>query len=209
VSFAELLAHPDVVEVVELRSSVGFLAFHGGSLEKATDVVAAGAARRSGASLYAVLQPPGLRWHIPSHTVDPAHSAALASFLDQVEVVVAVHGYGRHGRWTDVLLGGGNRELAASMARDLSEHVPGYRFVADLAEIPAALRGLHPDNPVNRPPGGGVQLELPPRIRGLGPVWADWEGPGLPPPMEALIQGLAAVARSMAARVSPGARPAG
>jgi hypothetical protein len=39
-----------------------------------------------------------------------------------------------------------------------------------------------------------VQLELPPRVRGLGPVWAHWEGPGLPPPTEALITALAALA---------------
>ena len=35
----------------------GFLAFHGGSLERMTDVVATEAADASGASLYAVLQP--------------------------------------------------------------------------------------------------------------------------------------------------------
>ena len=33
---------------------------------------------------------------------------------------------------------------------------------------------------MNQLRGGGVQLELPPRVRGLGPVWADWNGPGLP-----------------------------
>ena len=193
-TFAELLGHPGVDEVVELRSRFGFLAFHGGSLEKVTDVVAAEAARRSGASLYAVLHPDDLHWHIPSHSVDPAHSPGLARFLEHVDVAIAVHGYGRQGRWTDVLLGGNNRALAAAMAAQLEDHVPGYRFVADLEDIPPALRGLHPDNPVNRPPSGGVQLELPPRIRGMGPVWADWEGPGLPPPTEGLIQGLAAVA---------------
>jgi phage replication-related protein YjqB (UPF0714/DUF867 family) len=31
--------------------------------------------------------------------------------------------------------------------------------------MPSTLRGVHPDNPVNRPRAGGVQLELPPRIR--------------------------------------------
>ena len=48
-----------------LRSRFGFMAFHGGSLEKGTDDIAAAAAERCGASLYAVIQPPDLRWHLP------------------------------------------------------------------------------------------------------------------------------------------------
>lgn len=196
VTFAELLAAPGVTEVCELRSRFGFLAFHGGNLEKVTDVIAVEAAQRSDASVYAVLQPDDLHWHIPSHTVDPASSPALAGFLDHVEVAVAVHGYGREGRWTDVLLGGSNRALAAQLAESLAVQVGGYRFVADLEEIPPALRGLHPENPVNRPAHGGVQLELPPRVRGLGPMWAGWTRPRHPPPTEELIAGLAEAARS-------------
>ena len=192
--FADLLRQPGVEEVVELRSSFGFLAFHGGSLEQATDTIAAEAARRGGASLYAVLQPPDLRWHVPSRLVDPAASTALARFLDHVEVAVAVHGYGREGRWTDVLLGGGNRGLARGLAARLAAALPEYRIVAELDVIPPELRGRHPDNPVNRPRRGGVQLELPPRVRGLGPKWADWTGPGQPPPTEALIAALAQAA---------------
>ena len=59
--FAELLATPGVEEIVELRSTFGFMAFHGGSLEKRTDVIASMAAAASGASYYAVLQPSHLR----------------------------------------------------------------------------------------------------------------------------------------------------
>ena len=51
-----------------------------------------------------------------------------------------------------------------------------------------------PSNPVNLPPGGGVQLELPPRVRGTSPLWWDWEGPGLTPHTEPLVEGLAAAA---------------
>jgi phage replication-related protein YjqB (UPF0714/DUF867 family) len=74
--------------------------------------------------------------------------------------------------------------------------LPEYTVVTDLDDIPHALRGQHADNPVNLPRGGGVQLELPPRVRGRSPIWADWEGPGLVPHTEALIDGLAAAARS-------------
>jgi phage replication-related protein YjqB (UPF0714/DUF867 family) len=192
--FADLLAQPGVVERLEVRSRFGFMAFHGGSLEQVTDVIASEAAARSGASLYAVVQPPGLRWHIPSRLITADASPQLRAFLDHVDVAVALHGYGREGRWTDILVGGGNRELAAVVADAVGAALPDYTLVRDLHHVPAELRGLHPDNPVNQVKVGGVQLELPPRVRGLGPVWADWDGPGLPPPTEALIAALAEVA---------------
>ena len=194
--FDELLAHPGVEEVSELGSTFGFMAYHGGSLEEVTDVVAREAAARSGASLYAVVQPPDFRWHIPSTAVRPEHSTVLTAFLDHVDVVVTVHGYGRQDFWTTLLLGGRNRVLAEHLAGHLRTTLPEYTVVTDLEEIPQALRGLHAENPVNLPRGGGVQLELPPRVRGRSPIWADWEGPGLVPHTEALIDGLASAARS-------------
>jgi phage replication-related protein YjqB (UPF0714/DUF867 family) len=163
--FDELLRQPGVRETVELRSGFGFMAFHGG-LEGGTETIAEESAERSGASLYAVVQPPDLTWHVPSSQVTPEHSDALARFLDHVEVVIAVHGYGRPDRPEDLLLGGGNRDLAALLAGCLRTHLPGFRVISELDAIPVELRGLHPDNPVNLPSGGGVQLELPPRARG-------------------------------------------
>ena len=192
--FAELLRQPGVEEVLELRSSFGFLAFHGGSLEAGTDVIARAAAARAGASLYAVLQPPELRWHVPSAEVDPAASRALARFLDHVEVAVALHGYGRTGWWTTLLAGGGNRALAADVRRRVEAALPGYEVVDDLSAIPSALRGMHPDNPVNRPRHGGVQLELPPRVRGLGPYWDERRHETRP--TAALIEALGSVAEA-------------
>lgn len=193
-SFAELLAHDGVVETLALRSTFGFLAFHGGSLEQVTDRIATEAAERAGASLYAVAQPPDLRWHIPSRLVTPDASDKLAAFLDHVEVAIAIHGYGREGRWTDILLGGSNRQLADRTGRALRTALPDYTIVTELDDVPAELRGMPPDNPVNCVRGGGVQLELPPRVRGLGPVWADWTGPEPPPPLAALVDALATVA---------------
>jgi phage replication-related protein YjqB (UPF0714/DUF867 family) len=189
--FADLLAEPGVEEVLELRSRVGFLAFHGGSLERVTDVIARDAAQRAGASLYAVVQPPGLRWHIPSVEVTPDASPDLQRFLSHVDVAIAVHGYGREGFWTTLLLGGTHRRLAEHLAAHLTPSLPDYTVVADLEAIPRELRGLHPSNPVNLPRGGGVQVELPPRVRGTTPHWQGWEGPGHPPPTEALVAGLA------------------
>jgi phage replication-related protein YjqB (UPF0714/DUF867 family) len=192
--FADLLAEPGVEEIVSLRSRVGFLAFHGGSLERMTDVVAIDAAERAGASVYAVVQPPGLRWHIRSVDVTPDASAALQAFLDHVEVAIAVHGFGREGFWTSLLLGGTNRDLATHVGRHLRDALDGYTVLDDLEAIPVELRGLHPRNPVNLPAGGGVQIELPPRVRGTTPHWEGWEGPGHCPPMEALVSALAAAA---------------
>jgi phage replication-related protein YjqB (UPF0714/DUF867 family) len=191
--FAELLRHPGVREVLELRSVFGFLAFHGGALEAGTDSIAAAAAEEAGASLYAVVQPDGLRWHVPSAAFDPAVSPALAAFVDHVDVAIAVHGYGRAGWWTRLLAGGGNRALAAEVRRQVEARVDGYEVVDDLGVIPRGLRGLHPDNPVNRVRERGVQLELPPRVRGLGPYWAG--RPGEPTPVAALVGALASVAR--------------
>jgi phage replication-related protein YjqB (UPF0714/DUF867 family) len=192
--FARLLSHPGVREDLELRSGFGFLAFHGGSLERYTDLVAGEAAARAGASYYGLVQPPEFRWHIPSNRVDPADSERLAAFLDHVEVAVAVHGYGRAGLFTTLLLGGRNRPLAHHLGAVLRRRLGHYRVLDDLDEVPVDLRGLHADNPVNRPRQGGVQLELPPRVRGMGPYWHDW-GPQRPNPhTEALIAALAEAA---------------
>ncbi len=196
--FAELLGHPGVREVMTLRSKFGFLAFHGGSLEKGTDDIAMAAAEAAGASIYAVLQPPELRWHLPSAEIDPAASAALREFLGHVQEVVAIHGYGRPDRYTTILLGGGNRDLARELAGPIRQVLPDYTVLDELEDIPRELRGLHPDNPVNRASGGGVQLELPPRVRGLGPYWHDPQrrGPGpRRPHTQALIDALAQGAR--------------
>ncbi len=192
--FAELLAHDGVAEDLELRSSFGFLAFHGGNLEAGTDQIAAAAAESAGASLYAVRQPDGLRWHIPSIEVTPEDSPALAAFLDHVDVAVAVHGYGRDGWWTRLLLGGSNRRLATHVAGHLRTALPDYEMIDDLEQIPLELRGVHRANPINRCPGGGVQLELPPRVRSWTPHWADLpEGAPIPHTAD-VVAGLAAAA---------------
>lgn len=162
----ELLAHPGVEEICELRGPFGLLAPHGGNLEQGTDTVASRAADAAGASLYMVRQPPDLYWHVPSVAFDPELSPALAAFVEHVDVVVAVHGYGRPEMWTTLLVGGRNRSLAARLGAALRTTLGGgFTVVDDLVAIPAELRGLHPRNPVNLPRHGGAQLELPPRVR--------------------------------------------
>ena len=196
--FAELLAHPEVDEVVTLRSRFGFMAYHGGGLEEMTDVIAQAAAERCGASYYGVHQPHGMERHIPSVHIDPGVSSGLQQYLKHVDIVVTVHGFGRLGFFTSLLLGGQNRALAHHVGTHLRTVLPAYDIVTDLEAIPRDLRGQHPANPVNLPPQRGVQIELPPRVRGSSPLWWDWEGPGLTPHTEALVDGLAAAASSWA-----------
>ncbi|MGA9277065.1 poly-gamma-glutamate hydrolase family protein [Ilumatobacter sp.] len=192
--FGTVLQTPGVEEVCRLRGSVGFMAYHGGNLELMTDVIARRAAETSGASLYAVMQPDGVREHFPSTTVDRASSAALGRFLDHVEIVITVHGFGRRGMFGSLLLGGQNREFATHVGSTLRTHLPAYEIITDVDAIPSQLRGMHDRNPVNLPVHRGVQIELPPRVRGTSPLWWDWEGPGLTPHTESLIDGLAQAA---------------
>lgn len=174
ISFGQLLAKPDVVEILDLRSTIGFCAFHGGNLERVTEQIASEAAARSGSSFYGVLQPRGMRHHLPSAKVDPAHSQKLAAFLDHCTHVIAVHGYGLRGHFASLLCGGGNRELARHVAKHLRDCLPAYESIDDIERIPKSLRGLHPKNPCNLTSGGGMQLELPPRVRGLTPLVLHW-----------------------------------
>lgn len=192
--FATVLDAPGVEEICELRSRIGFMAYHGGHLEWMTDVIAERAAEASGASLYAVVQPKGMREHFTSTTVDPSVSSPLEAFLDHVEIVITVHGFGRRGMFGSMLLGGQNREFAEHVGVAIRAELPAYDVLTDLEAIPKQLRGLHDRNPVNLPPRQGVQIELPPRVRGSSPLWWDWEGPGLTPHTESLIAALASAA---------------
>ena len=192
----QLLAHPDVFEESEIRGTFGFMAFHGGGLEEATDVIAKQAAAMTGSSYYGIHQPADLKWHIPSHRIDPQHSVVLDRFLSHVDTVITIHGFGRQGFFTSLLLGGRNRPLARHVGHHLRTALPAYRIIDDLEHIPTDLAGQHELNPVNRVRQQGVQIELPPRVRGASPLWWDWEGPHLTPHTQSLIDGLAQAVHS-------------
>jgi phage replication-related protein YjqB (UPF0714/DUF867 family) len=199
-SLSDLLAEPGIAEELTLRSRFGFMAIHGGGLEQMTDVIAERAADAANASLYVVRHPDRYPHHLPSARYLAAESDRLNEFLDHVDVAVSLHGYGRIGRSTHLLAGGRNRVLAEHVAQHIA--VPGYQVVTDIDAIPRELRGLHPDNPVNRARGGGAQLELTPRVRGISPRSQLPGDDGISPATSRLVQGLAAAARSW--EVSPG-----
>lgn len=194
--FAAILDAPGVEEICELRGRIGFMAYHGGHLELMTDIIARRAAAESDASCYAIVQPEGMREHFTSTTIDPAASPQLTRFLDHVEIVITVHGFGRRGMFGSMLLGGQNRMFAEHVGAAIRVALPAYDVLTDLDAIPKPLRGLHARNPVNLPPQQGVQIELPPRVRGSSPLWWDWEGPGLTPHTESLITALARAAHT-------------
>lgn len=193
-SLSALLSEPGVTESSQLRSRFGFLAIHGGGLEEMTDVIAERAAEAAGASVYVVRHPDHYPHHLASALFDQAESPLLAEFLDHVDVAVSLHGYGRDGRSTQLLAGGRNRGLAAHLTHHI--RLAGYQLITDLDDIPPELRGLHPRNPVNRVRGGGTQLELSARVRGISPRSPLAGDDGLSSVTSALIQGLADAARS-------------
>jgi len=179
----ELLAHPGVVEDMRLGSRVGVMALHGG-IEDETSELATEVAESTGASLYAVIQPDDLAWHVPSIEYHVQHSDQLDRYLSHIDRVVSLHGFGRPHLKRSILVGGANRPLAASVGAILRRHTD-VRVVDQLDEIPAGLRGCHPANPVNQTTGGGVQLELSASVR--------WE-----PDRTDLVEALAAVVGQLA-----------
>jgi phage replication-related protein YjqB (UPF0714/DUF867 family) len=198
-AFVELLAHPEVTEEQVLVPpvggvAIGFLALHGG-LEPGTAEIAVDAARRAGASWYVIHQPDSLKRHVPSHEHDPAAAPLLAGFLDHVDVVISVHGYWGH-RDDGLLVGGGDRALAAELGARLREALPGYVVVDDLDDIPRRLRGVDPRNPVNRATRG-VQVELPHPVRAIGPYGRGEAGERHRSHTEALVDALAGFASNV------------
>ena len=114
--------------------------------------------------------------------------------------VVTIHGFRRKALPRHVLLGGCHRTLAAHIAEHVRPELPDYVVEDDLRKIPQLIRGVHPDNPVNLPALGGVQIELPYKIRDGDPFWETCSGefqldaPGSDP--ERLIVGLVNAALS-------------
>jgi phage replication-related protein YjqB (UPF0714/DUF867 family) len=109
--------------------------------------------------------------------------------LQHVQIAISIHGFGRDGfaLWVDhelglmidpygpatrgrqkgpltgIIVGGQNARLVSCARELLHERFDGYH-VAD----PSLRLGFHPENPVNLPSAKGVQIELPPGLRGIG-----------------------------------------
>ena len=170
-AFGRALARPGVEEHVELRGRFGFMAFHGGEPR---------AAHRS----HRRRRCRGVRF-LDLHGHPSAPRPPALPFDGRAPRAV---GGARH------LLGPRRRRRHRPRLRATTACSPrcssagatvpwprrwgvccrrccrSTRWSPNCRRSRGELRGLHPSNPVNVPPGGGVQLELPPRVRGLGPV---------------------------------------
>jgi phage replication-related protein YjqB (UPF0714/DUF867 family) len=144
---------------------------------------------RAGASYYAIIQPSDLRVHLTSRRHDPGQSERLGAFLAHVDIAISVHGFGRDGfnLFADpaqgiviepygpalrgsqtgplrgIIIGGQNVQLLAVARRLMQGRFAGYRVADERIRL-----GFHPENPVNLPWAHGVQIELPPGLRGIG-----------------------------------------
>ena len=186
---ADLLSWPGVQEICELRSPVGLMALHGGSQDRGTHEMASRAAEQTGASYYAIVQPRGLRFHLTSRRHNPDDSDRLRAFLRHVEIAISVHGIGREGfaltadpvggvviepygpalrgrqsgPLRGIIVGGMNTELLDVARQLFRDRFTGYQVADERVRL-----GFHPKNPVNVPSSHGVQVELPPGLRGIG-----------------------------------------
>jgi phage replication-related protein YjqB (UPF0714/DUF867 family) len=106
-----------------------------------------------------------------------------------VDVAISVHGFGRDGfaLWLDpnrgliiepygpamrgkqtgplrgIIVGGQNRQLLDAARELFHRRFASYHVADERVRL-----GFHPDNPVNLPSARGVQIELPPGLRGIG-----------------------------------------
>ncbi|OLZ70285.1 hypothetical protein AV521_14100 [Streptomyces sp. IMTB 2501] len=170
---------------------IGLLALHG-SNEGGTAELAGLVARRCGATSLVFTQP-GAREpvHIPSPRMAADHCALLREFLRRVSLTVSLHGHMRPEAPHTIFLGGANRPAARVLAEAFAAGAPQFPTVTDLAAIPPALRGVHPQNPVNLTRLAGVQVELPLQARTSG-------GADIPPDSvtDALTAGVEELSRS-------------
>ena len=189
---SKFLESSEAFEELSIRSQIGIMAYHGGTLEKATDAIARETAEQTDASYYGLIQTNDDPLHFPSTKLDEYASENLNKFFQNVRLVITIHGYGREHLFHSVLLGGRNRTLASHLASFLKIALPDYSFVDDLEEIPRELRGLHPNNPVNIPPLAGVQIELPPTLRWNREEWgwSDYGGIGRAKHVDDIINAL-------------------
>jgi hypothetical protein len=62
-----------------------------------------------------------------------------------------------------IIVGGLNAELLEAARLLFTDRFDGYRVADERVRL-----GFHPANPVNLPSGRGIQIELPPGLRGIG-----------------------------------------
>jgi len=175
----------DIQEYLHLAGPLGIIAIHGGGIEPGTEEIARFVADYSGASLYvyAGRRPSdNVALHQASHTVNIDERPLVARFLSHVNNAISIHG---HGRDNNLVYAGGLHQSMVHRFVELAKPVlSAYEWISDPEITPPEIRGQSPVNIVNLPPGRGMQLELPRKLRETKPIV---DGKGFEPTGDALV----------------------
>ena len=156
----------EVQEYLRLEGPLGLIALHGGGIEPGTEEIARFVAYHSGASLYVYAgrrSGGNLSLHRPSHDGKAEKRTLFVEFLNHVKAAISIHG---HGRGQDrVYVGGLHQSMVQRFVGLVRPALFEYEWIANPKIIPLGLRGQSPNNVVNLPPHGGMQLELPLKLR--------------------------------------------
>ncbi len=154
------------VEYARFAGGVAVLAVHGGGIEPGTEELAEYAAAETGCSLYVFsgrLEKGNSRLRRMSRSLFREEDSLRSRVIGQANAVISIHGHGRDAN--EIYAVGASEVLKGMFVELMAQRLPAFPVVTDPAKIPKGLAGLHPDNVVNLPAGGGLQLELPARLR--------------------------------------------
>jgi phage replication-related protein YjqB (UPF0714/DUF867 family) len=165
--FEQVVRDPAVHETFERGGPVGVFAPHGGGIEPGTEELARAVARSCGATLYVLSAKRSSgngALHVTSTAMRPGVSRALDAALAACRLAIALHGHAHDAR--SIFVSGRAGPAAARAAAALRAAIGArWEVVDDPARIPPGLGGVAAENFVNRPAGGGVQIELPRALR--------------------------------------------
>jgi phage replication-related protein YjqB (UPF0714/DUF867 family) len=161
----------DVEEYLHLAGPLGVIAIHGGGIEPGTEEIARYVANRSGASLYVYAgrrAAGNILLHQSSHTINIEKRPLAVQFLNHVKIAISIHGHGR--KKNRVYTGGLHQNMVQRFVELARPVLSAYEWISNPEITPPELRGQSPFNIVNLPPGRGMQLELPRKLRKIKPV---------------------------------------
>lgn len=155
------------VELAKKGSKIGITAFHGGGIEiGTTELMRSVTDKRPAWSWYgfeSLLVSNNSDLHITSVNYDEPRGM---DWLTTIERAVSIHG--ASGDTPLTYIGG----LDPIMRDFVGERLKAKGFVVEVS--PPEIAGMQPDNFVNRPPRGGVQLELTTQMRKSFFINDDW-----------------------------------
>jgi len=152
------------------EGDIAVLAYHA-KTEEGTGDVAEDISKNSNASLYVF---EGKR--VPSTKITPTNSEDLNRMVQEKRTAVSMHAYHKQGNYEKqgkkydykdtVFVSGQNSELAKKIATELEDSLGHeYHIETNPDYIPAHLKGMSKHNIANKFKEGGVQVEMPRKLR--------------------------------------------